>query len=174
MLSRLRAAFFAVAALGLLSACASGAKPEAMAVTTSLGSPTNPSLQGAMQVGTITGGSDTNPMFMSQVDDASFRAALEDSLRSHGYLASSPAAARYTVDATMQELDQPIFGFTLTVGSSVIYDVQGPVERRSFPISANGDATFSDSPIAVERLRLANEKSIQANIRAFLAELATY
>lgn len=174
MFSRLRAVLFAMAALGLLSACASGAKPEAMAVAKSPEIATNQALQGAMQVGTITGGTETNPMLMSQVDDAAFRTALEDSLRNHGYLAPSSAAARFTVDAQLQNLDQPIFGLTLTVVSSVTYDVQGPSERRSFPITRSGEATFGDSPIAVERLRLANEKSIQANIRAFLAEIATY
>ncbi|MDF1791883.1 MAG: hypothetical protein P1U88_08235 [Thalassobaculaceae bacterium] len=175
MLLRLRALLFAVAALGLLSACASGAKPEAMvAHTTNVSAPTNPTLQGAMQIGTVSGGSETNPMWTSQVDDASFRTALEDSLRIHGYLAPSPAEARYTVDAQLQQLDQPIFGFNFTVASSVDYAIQGPADRRSIPISASGRATFGDSPIAVERLRLANEKSIQENIRAFLVELSRF
>jgi hypothetical protein len=174
MLSRFRAVFFAVAALGLLSACASGAKPEAMAVSADASIPTNPALQGAIQVGAITGGSETNPMFMSQVDDASFRSALEDSLLVHGYLAPSPAQARFTVDAKMMPLEQPIFGFNLTVTSSVEYGIQGPGERRTIPVRERGRATFGDSPIAVERLRLANEKAIQANIRTFLTELAKY
>lgn len=175
MLARLRAVLIAAAALGLLSACASGAKPEAMvAHTTNTNAPTNPVLDGAMQVGAISGGSETSPMWMSQVDDAAFRTALEDSLRVHGYLAPSPAAARYTVDAQLLQLNQPMFGFDLTVTSSVEYVVQGPAERRSMPVTAQGTATFSDSPLAVERLRLANEKSIKENIRSFLAELSRY
>jgi len=60
------------------------------------------------------------------------------------------------------------------VTSSVEYMVQNQAERRSIPVSAQGEATFGDSPLAVERLRLANEKSIQANIRAFLGELSRY
>lgn len=176
MFSRLRAALFAVAALGLLSACASGAKPEAMVVqATDQGPPTNPALLGAMTVGTVTGGSETNPMWTSQVDDASFRQALEDSLRNRGYLAPTPTQARYTVDARMVSLDQPFFGLEFTVTSSVDYAVGGANGgKRSIPVTANGTASFSDAPLAVERLRLANEKSIQENIRAFLAQLARF
>lgn len=175
MISRLRAVLFAFAALGLLSACASGAKPEAMvAHTTDVTAPANPTLQGLMTVGTVSGGSDTNPMWTSQVDDASFRQALEDSLRIQGYLAPTQAEARYTVDAQMLALNQPFIGFEFTVTSSVEYRVDGGGRGRSIPVTAKGTATFSDSPLGVERLRLANEKAIKENIRAFLVELSKF
>lgn len=175
MLSRLRAFLVAFAALGLLSACASGAKPEAMvAHTTDVTAPANPALQGAMTVGSVTGGSETNPMWTSQVDDASFRQALEDSLRIQGYLAPTPAEARYTVDAQMLSLDQPFIGFEFTVTSSVDYMVDGAGGKRSIPVTAEGSATFGESPLAVERLRLANEKAIKENIRTFLVRLSQF
>jgi len=42
---------------------------------------------------------------------------------------------------------------------------------QTYPVRTTARATFSDSPIAVDRMRVANERAMQANVRQFLQEL---
>ena len=43
---------------------------------------------------------------------------------------------------------------------------------KSVPITVTGSATTSDAFVAIERLRIANERSILENIKAFINEFA--
>lgn len=165
------AAVAAVVGCLLLSACASNTAPEAMTVPAPATTAPNPGLAGALKVGTVTGGQDTNPMWTSQVDNASFRQALTESLRNAGYLAAAPEAAPYTLDAALVSLDQPFFGFEFDVTSSATYTLRGKGAERSWPVTAVGTGYMSDSVAAVARLKFANERSIQANIARLLDEL---
>jgi hypothetical protein len=45
--------------------------------------------------------------------------------------------------------------------------------EKVFPIVATGTATTSDAFVAIARLKMANEKSIQENIKAFIQQLAS-
>jgi hypothetical protein len=65
-----------------------------------------------------------------------------------------------------------MFGLTFDVTSTVRYTVEGQGKRKIFPITAVGTATTSEAFAAVERLRIANEKSIKENIKKFLNELS--
>ena len=69
-------------------------------------------------------------------------------------------------------LDQPLFGLTLDVKSSVDYQVTGLGLSKSVPITVTGSATTSDAFVAIERLRIANQRSILENIKAFINEFA--
>lgn len=74
-----------------------------------------------------------------------------------------------SVTASMIDLNQPMMGLDMSVTSRVRYTVkQG--ERIVFDdtIAATGTATMSEAFMGVERLRLANEKSVQENIKQFL------
>lgn len=168
----MKAAIAAIVACLLLSACASNTSPEAMTVAPPAApGPANPALAGAVAVGTVSGGQETNPLWVSQVDDASFRKALTESLRNAGYLAAGPAAAPYTLDAALVSLDQPFFGFEFDVTSRVTYALRGRGTERTWPVTAVGTGHMSDSMIAVARLKIANERSIQANIATLLDEM---
>jgi hypothetical protein len=157
-----------------LGGCATPATSQAMTVKPGATATVNPKLKGAVALGEVTGGKDTNPMWTSQVDNAGFKKALQDSLAISGYLAQDPSKARYTVSANLVGLDQPLMGFTLEVKSDVNYQVKTPVLTRSFPVKATGSATPSDAFVAIERLRMANERSVMENIKAFLDQLATF
>lgn len=169
-MTRSLAAVTAVAACLLLAACASNTAPEAMIVHATPAA-ANPRLAGALAVGGVTGGAETNPMWTSQVDDASFREALTASLRSAGYLAPAPSAARYTLIAALVALDQPFFGFEFDVTSTVQYTLRGDGQEHSWPITAVGTASMSDSVVGVARLKIANERSIRGNIAQLLDRL---
>lgn len=172
----LRLAFAAAGAVLVLhlAGCATSASPQAMTVKAGTTAPAHPKLKGAIKLGEITGGKETNPMWTSQVDTAGFRKALEDSLSVSGYLATDPAKAAYAVSAKLAELDQPMMGFTLDVKSNVAYQLSGPGVSKTYPVNATGSATVSDAFVAVERLRLSNERSILENIRQFINQLAGF
>jgi hypothetical protein len=93
---------------------------------------------------------------------------LEQSLAISGYKASDPSKAKYLVHAELKKLGQPLIGIDFDVVSEVSYTVEVGDEKNTYPISANGTATFSESVIGFERLRIANEKSIKANIIKFI------
>lgn len=91
-------------------------------------------------------------------------------MRAAGYEASNTGL--YFVDAEIQALSQPMFGMTFDVTSTVRYTVEGNGKRKIFPITATGSASPSEAFLGVERMRLANEKSMKENIKQFLRELS--
>ena len=158
-----------------LGACASGATPGAM-----IAPPPVPPAQAAasplakaVAVEAVTGGEPTSPMWMSKVGNPEFAEALRGSLAAPGRAAAEPGAAKYDLRANLITLAQPMFGLDLTVKSSVKYTlVERSTKRTVYDdiVSADHTATFSDHPIAIERLRLSNEGSIRKNIEAFIRD----
>src|SRR5271166_2036306 len=74
-------------ALLLLAACATPANPKRMTVTqASITSGFPESLQHAMCVRSVSGGEETNPLWISEVGNAEFREALTTSLSNAGLL----------------------------------------------------------------------------------------
>jgi hypothetical protein len=169
----------ALAALALftLAACAQPARVTQMVVPNVMAPvvAANPTLQGALSAGEVTGGQETNPLWTSQVNNPEFKEALEQSLQANAMLAPNPGASKYVVTAQLRELKQPLVGFDLTVTSRIGYRV---VERASNApifdeeITTPFTADFGSSFVAVERLRLANEGAIRESIRRFLGRFA--
>lgn len=165
---------FAMAMLVELSGCATSANPAAMAVTAPApaAKPFPQPLQHAMCVRNVTGGEETNPLWVSKVDDKGFRQALSASLDSAGLSAPTPNCV-FPIDANLLGLSQPGMGFDMEVTSHVnykVYDASGqPVVLAT--IDAPYTAKFSDAFAGVERLRLANEGSIRTSISMFFDKL---
>jgi len=99
-----------------------------------------------------------------------FRQALEATLSGNGYLAAS-GAPKFYLDAEIRNLDQPLMGLDLTVIADVTYSISGTGPAASYPIKAQATATFSDSPIGMDRIRIANERAMRENISQFLQAL---
>ena len=120
----------------------------------------------------VSGGKETNPLWTAQVSSEAFRKALEDSLALAGYMGTDGSAMQ--VQANLVNLRQPLAGFDLSVTSEVRYTVARD-GRNVFDetVSATGTASMGEAFMAVERLRIANEKSIQENIKAFLTRFRT-
>lgn len=158
----------------VLSGCATGAIQQQMVVQhAEVGTKINPRLLGSVTVRTVSGGQDTNPLWISQVGTNEFKGALVDSLRSLGLEAKSTSDTKVIVDANLQSLSQPFIGMTFNVTSVVNYVVERGSVRKNFPISAVGTATVSDAFLGTERMRLANERSIKENIKQFVAQLSS-
>jgi hypothetical protein len=154
--------------------CASPAVQQQMVASpVDSGVSVNRALFGSLAVRNVSGGSDTNPLWVSQVGPNEFRGALTESLRGYGYLVSTDAKPRFFIDANLDSLIQPFMGLTFNVTSVVTYRVEQDGVKRTIPVTATGSATPSDAFIGVERMRLANERSIKENIRAFLSRISS-
>ncbi len=159
----------------VLAGCASPARTENMAVHQSVSRTQNMELRGKVTVLEVTGGTDTNPMWMSKVSSSAFHQALEDSLRAAGLMDAVGARGQYQLTADLLSLNQPTFGgFDMTVGSSVRYSLVERSTRKeifSKVIQADYTAAFSESFLGSTRLQLANEGAIRKNITKLIDEL---
>lgn len=171
---RLAGALFAAA---LVAGCATPAGVERMQVDTSLAMRTAAAaspLQGKVAVNDVTGGSETNPLWVSKVSSGDFARALESSLRDAGLLAADAKAGPYTLAANLQSLEQPFFGLSLTVTATVKYLL---IERATGKtvyeqtVVTPHTAQLGDALLGFERLRLANEGAMRANISRLIEEL---
>jgi hypothetical protein len=170
--NKIRVAFAAAAIALSLAGCAEPARVDQMVAMPTAQLPQASGLRDAITVNAVTGGTSTNPLWMSKVGNAEFQSALQGSLKNAGMLASG--SARYRLDTNLVSLDQPMMGFDLTVRSGVQYVLTDTTNNQvvfNRPVNAEFTAHVSDAFVAVERLRLANEGSIKTNIQMFLDQL---
>ena len=137
-------------------------------MTVSAGTIANPlpKYKNAVAVRSVTGGQAMNVMTVPGVTNEPLKAALESSLAANGYLASG--TPKYFIDAEIKNLEQPLIGLDLDVTADVTYKVSGAGANATYPIKSTAKASFSDSAIAVDRMRIANERAMQQNIKQFL------
>lgn len=165
----------AVAFAVLMTGCAAPARIEQMTAAVSPQQRILPTpLRTNVAVRDVTGGKETNPMWVSNVGSSEFEQALEASLREAGLLAAGKQAGKYTLVAHLENVDQPMAGFNMTVTVTVAYSL---VERAtgkevlsrkvSLPYTASFDAAFAGT----ERLRIANEGAVRVNISKLIDEL---
>jgi hypothetical protein len=163
------------AAAVFLAGCAAPARVEQMVTgpTTAL-QPASAALKGNVAIRDVTGGRDTNPAWMSSIGSGEFERALEQSLRNAGLLAETRQGGRYFIVAHLQKLEQPYIGASLTVTTTVTYNLAERATGRDVyvktvatPFTAEWNAAFFYN----DRLRVANEGSTKANIGQLVDEL---
>jgi hypothetical protein len=148
-----------------LAACAT---PQAMTVVGVANA--NPKYRNAIAVRNVSGGQAMNVLTMPGVPNEPLKTALENSLAASGYLAQS-GTPKFYLDAEIHNLDQPLIGLDLAVTADVTYKISGAGGTADYPIKSTAKATFSDSPMAADRLRIANERAMHDNIKLFLEKL---
>ena len=159
--------------LGLLVGCASPARIDQMAANVPA-TTVDAKLRKSIALSDVTGGKETNAMWTSQVASDDFRRALEISLERAGLLSKINSEGRFQLIADLSKLQQPLAGIDMTVTASVHYSL---IERKSKKeiyrkvIQQPYTAKFSDAFLGAERLRLANEGAINANISAFIRDI---
>lgn len=128
-------------------------------------------LRDAIEIVMVEGGRATNPLWISDVGNPEFRAALQQSLALHRIAAQGAGPLRLEVRLT--EIDQPLAGISMTVSATVRYTLRAADGAVVFdqPITNTYTAEFSDAFMAVERLQLANEGAMRGNIASFIAAL---
>jgi hypothetical protein len=150
-----------------LAACAT---QQAMTVDSNAVVNSIPKYRNAMSVRSVSGGQVMNALTVMGVANEPLKAALESSLAANGYLAQS-GTPKFYIDAEILNLDQPLIGLDMDVTADVTYKVSGAGAPATYPIKSTARATFSDSPIGADRVRIANERAMQLNIRQFLQAL---
>jgi hypothetical protein len=92
-------------------------------------------------------------------------------------MANGLAAAgngRFVLEAILMKLEQPYFGLDLKVTATIAYKLPEPVGGAvayQDTLVTPAIASFSDSPIAFIRLKIANERAIRANLTKLIQEL---
>jgi len=163
----------ALLAVFILGGCATPAAVEQMAVYLPA-TQTNPAFKNAVGVTEVTGGRDTSPLWTSQVSSDAFRRALEQSLENAGMFSKIVAGSKYQLTADLTRLDQPVMGFDMTVTTTVRYSLIETSTRKEVygrVIQMGHTATMSDAFVGAQRLKLANEGAVKANIQAFIGDL---
>ena len=81
---------------------------------------------------------------------------------------------KYLLEVKLISLDQPLFGLDLKVTATTEYTLKEKTTDKivySGTFSTPFTATFSDSAIAIQRLRMANEGAVRNNIEKIVDEL---
>lgn len=120
----------------------------------------------------VTGGSDTNPLWTSQVSNTDFQAALYTALDQAKILND---VGNLNLKVRLVALDQPLFGIGMTIHASVEYVINDDnTDKTIFDeiVNSSYTAEMSDSLVGVTRLRLANEGAIRNNIELLIKRLA--
>lgn len=166
---------FAVVLPAFLTGCATPARIDQMvAVAAPQQRIAQTPLRANVAVRDVTGGKETNPMWVSNVGNSEFEQALEGSLRDAGLLSAGKQAGKYMLVAHLENVQQPLMGISMTVTATVNYSLieratgKEVINRRiSLPYTASFDSAF----IGTERLRLANEGAVRVNIGKIIEEL---
>jgi hypothetical protein len=159
----------------ILAGCASTARSDHMAVTATpqqrmLITP----LRNNVAVLEVSGGQVTDKLWASKVGTREFAGALALSLEDAKLLAAAPANARYTLSARLERLEQPLTGLDLTVTATVSYSLVekssgAEVLRRTHTLPYT--AAFGDTLGSIDRVRVASEGALKANIAAVVDDL---
>lgn len=164
--------FIAIALMiSAFSACAGGPRQEAMIADVAVNAviAENSPLWKSTAIGDITGSAKTNKLWKSKVSGQIFTHALQESLKLHAVF--SEDNGKYTLSARLMELRQPFIGVELTVTARVAYKAtrnHDGVVVFDREITQVHTSTLKDSYVFSDRLKLANEGAIKANIKKFI------
>ncbi|MEJ1963864.1 MAG: hypothetical protein WDO56_20835 [Gammaproteobacteria bacterium] len=148
----------------VLSGCASPTKPDAM-----VAAPPASVHKSASDVSvSVAGGKETSKTGASQISDEAFVQALRESIEKAGLFSKvSPGAARYRLTAFIGKVDQPSFGFSMTVKMEVSYtltDTQSNKAVWTHNVASTHTTPAGEAFAGVTRLRLATEGAAKDNI----------
>ena len=162
-------------AVAVLIGCAQPAKMENMIVqaTDIKGYEPNVAFSKNVALEPVTGGKETNPLWISNVASEDFEKALEASLNGMGVFTSDNG--RYSLNAKLLSVKKPLMGFNMTVHSSVHYTLKDLTTKTNIydeDVNASYTATVGDAFVGTKRLQMAIEGSVYENIRQFLKEIS--
>lgn len=153
--------------------CASAAKPEAMIAHVNLPVHQSPS---AVIVSAM-GGRSTSSMGASQISDEDFAEALRQSIEHSRLFAQvlKVGSATYQLQAFIAQINQPLFGGSMTVSMEVNYTLTRYEPKEVIwqkALTSTYTAPFSAAFVGATRLRLANEGAARKNIEQAIQEMS--
>ena len=165
---------FALAVIAVFTVgCSTGAKMQNMAYMGMAGDNQkfDEDLNKSVDVKESTGGKDTNPAWTPQISNTEFTGAVRLSLSSRGLYSEN---GRYKLSIEMIEIDQPMFGFDMTVTTHTRYTLTDSKTNSVLfdeVIIAPYTAKMGEAFLGNERLRIANEGSGKENIKQLINKL---
>lgn len=164
---RLPFALAASALTFLLASCASTTQREALAPAGISASHRTSQPIRAL----VSGGSNLTAIGGSGISNDNFKQALETSLVQSGMF-SAAGDGGYQLEAFIANIQQPIFGASLTVTLQVSYNLRrGGTSVWRKTIESTYEAPFSEAFVGVTRLRKATEGAARQNISNLIQEL---
>lgn len=122
------------------------------------------------------GGHKTNPMEKSQISTEAFVDAVTGAIQKSGVFNSvlQGANANYQLTVLIVSVDQPLFGFDMTVNMSTHWKLTNGKNEPVFEdfIRSSFKATVGDAFAAITRLRLATEGAARENIKQGIERLS--
>lgn len=158
--------------LAFISACAPPASYTAMVAGVPPGQGPAPVYRNAITVGSVTLGRDTGTPWTSAVSPEQVRQALVQTLAGAGL--GQPANGRFRLDGQLLTLDRPYAGFAMTVTATIAWRLTDTtngavVYDRAF--RALGTATLDDAVDNNNRLRIADQRAVRANLQLLVQDL---
>jgi len=155
-----------------LSGCATPTRPDAMVAT-----PTSPVHKSASDISVaVAGGRETSKAGASQISDEAFVQALRESIEKSGLFSKvSTGAARYKLAAFIGRVEQPSFGFSMTVKMEVSYSLTDTQSNKAVwtqNVSSTHTTPAGEAFAGVTRLRLATEGAAKDNIADAIAKIS--
>lgn len=125
----------------------------------------------------VEGGRETSAVGASQISSPDFRDAVVESLRAYGVFKSvlTEGNADYLLEAAILNLQQPTFGFGMTVTIETAWKLSSLVDGSTVMrenIVNSYTATVGDAFAGATRLQLANEGAARENIRDALKKIS--
>ncbi|MBL6613836.1 MAG: hypothetical protein ISP45_07500 [Reyranella sp.] len=172
-MSRLRL-ILATLAIASLGACAKPASFWAMVPETAAGlvpAPA-PAYRNAITVGSVAIGEDTATPWRSAVSPEQVRDALVQALAANQL--GQPNNGRFRLDTFLLQLERPFAGFAMTVTATMAYrmiNVTSGAVVYERTLKGLGTATLNDAIDNGNRLRIADQRAVRANIEQMLLDL---
>lgn len=131
-----------------------------------------PTYRNAITVGSVSVGRDTGTPWASAVGPGQVKEALVQTL------ASSPlgqaANGRFRLDAVLLTLSRPYAGFAMTVTATIAYRLTDTVSGAvgyDRTLTSIGTATLDDAVTNDNRLRIADQRAVGANLQQLVQDL---
>ena len=168
-----RRLLLAALSLGCVGACAPPASYSAMVAGAPPGQAPAPVYRNAITVGSVTLGRDMGTPWRSAVSPDQVQQALVQTLAVAGL--GQPANGRFRLDGLLLTLDRPYAGFAMTVTATIAWRLTDTtngavVYDRTF--RSLGTATLDDAIDNNNRLRIADQRAVRANLQQLVQDLS--
>ena len=165
----------ALVALVLLSACASRndltLQPADLSGIDVVRGPA-PAYRNAVSPAPVSVGRDTGTPWTARFGTTQVQQALMETLLAARL--GTAQSGRFRLDATLLTLERPYAGFAMTVTATIAYrltDSQTGAVVYNQTITTIGSASLHDAITNENRLRIADERAVQANLRRLVEDL---
>ena len=162
----------AALSVALVGACAPAATYTAMVPDMPPGMAPAPAYRNAITVGSVTLGRDVGTPWTSAVGPDQVQQALVQTLAGAGL--GQPTNGRFRLDGQLLTLSRPYAGFAMTVTAAIAWrltDTTSGAVVYDRTLQGLGTATLDDAVDNTNRLRIADQRAIRANLQQVVQDL---